>query len=51
MLMRMRREAGEEAFAAAGVLPEIDTLVLFDRASDLTTPLLTQVRVHMRPAQ
>lgn len=48
LLVRMRREAGEEAFAAAGVLPEIDTLVLFDRASDLTTPLLTQVRAWVR---
>ncbi len=38
LLMRMRREAGEEVFAPVGVLPEIDTLVLFDRTVFLSFP-------------
>jgi hypothetical protein len=41
LLMRLRREAGDESFAAMGMTSDIDTLVIFDRASDMTTPLLT----------
>lgn len=40
MILRMRRQIGPDTLSN---VPEIDTLVLFDRQSDLVSPMFTQL--------
>jgi hypothetical protein len=41
MLLRMRREMGADE--PTQIVPEIDTLILIDRQTDMVTPMCTQL--------